>query len=124
MNNKFLNRLKIFGVLVLAVAIVKFLSPQIFLANTPNIKSQFISFFNNLKSYRGTQVAAKVMPSAIPEAEKPKNPVLTEIGKGVFAAEDKETKKTYIMYTEDAKFEVHEYTLKNNQKITLYIPVK
>ncbi len=134
------TKLKIVFILGLSFLIVRAIAPRLFIADSPRINPLFVAQLLNLPTqlaglirgnstnvpgqvYQGEQTVSQVN---VPRATEPipQNSVIYQIGKGAYAAEDKETKKTYIMFKADAKVKVYEYKLPSGKSITLYEPIQ
>lgn len=125
-------RIKMILALSITFISVSVLSSQVFIANSPQIRPDFIARIKNTfsntiasiqngNSYKGEKTASQVIK---PSGEQiPKNLIIQQMAKGVYAAEDKPNKKTYMMFTKDAKIKVYEYII-DGKKITLYEPVQ
>ncbi|MCL4374614.1 hypothetical protein M1523_01995 [Patescibacteria group bacterium] len=135
MRKFLLGKLKIVIILIISIVVVRIFAPKVFIADSPQINPTIVAQLSNLPMrlaglfrktpgvYQGEVSANKVdMPSAAQAA--PQKSIIYQIGQGVYAAEDKDTKKTYIMFKNDAKVKVYEYKLPSGKTITIYEPLQ
>jgi len=144
----FKTKIKIIAIIGVSLVIVRFVTPKVFIANTPQVNPLFISQIiglpnkiaslinkgnpkennnsnedlNKIAAYKGETSGDKIKPSE--STKLPDGSVIFQIGKGAYAAEDRQTNKSYIMFKDDAQVKVYEYTLPDGKKIILYEPVQ
>ncbi len=131
MNNIFSKlKIKLIFVLVLSFLVVKFLSPQIFLADSPKISPLFIaklinipnyvasipqtisSLFNNSATQDINKVAVKNVPTGLN---------FSSLSKGVEAAEDTQNNKVYLKIQPGTAYSIEEIEVNGVKKRVLKI---
>jgi len=123
MEKIFSSKFKIILGIFFAFLFVKFLSPSIFLANTPRIRPYFFEdLINSPKNFIASFFIKKnnsdliIGQNPIPEA------YLKTIAPGVKAYEDKKNNVLYIKYEKNAKFEKKVFKTPSGKTIEVYIP--
>ena len=136
------NKLKIVGVITLALLFTFVLNKTIFLANTLRINPEFISLIKHFptdsKNFmaklqllfhtnKSSITSSEKFFSQLPQVVAPKNIIYSPITKGVYAEEDKKNNIKYMKIEKGKQVEVREYRikLKNGQDkiIKVLIPL-
>jgi hypothetical protein len=138
-NNDFLaKKIKILAVMLFSVAAVKLFAPQVFVANTPRVNPFFVYRVINAPSYfaslpgrfiaslknsqkptgSGQTASSVVIPTVKPQSAL----VFVPVAKGVSAAEDSKSKKTFINIKQGTKMKVSQLKYPNGQIVTVLEP--
>jgi len=132
-NKKIHKYLLIVLAMFFSYGFVSQISPQIFLANTPQINPKLIETFKDspisIIAYlggvpKGATVSDYVKTAQIPRANPPKDLEFLPIAKGVYAAGDPVENKTYVKIEKGTKLMVHTVKLDNGKTVKVYVPVE
>lgn len=130
---KTITRIKIFVGILVSYGLVVFISPQIFLANSPRLQPEFIARFRAtpqaiyaLARYPfNTQERNNIIESAQVSSNEEKSDLpFQPIAPGVYAAEDAESNEKYIKIEKGTKVEIREVILTDGRKVKVYVPIQ
>lgn len=131
-KSKTTQRIKIFVSLLLALVVVAYGAPQVFVAGTPQIKSNFVAqlesvplrFLGFIQHPVDSGTRTDTVETALMDTHgDKKNLEYRPIGKGVYAAEDPFTKERFIKIEKGTKVEKRFVTI-NGQEVGVYVPAE
>ncbi len=130
-NKKTIQRLKIFASLFLALVLVSYGSPYVFVAGSTQIKPEFIAqiqssplrFLGFIQKPTGSGTKDSEETELMNSYEDKKSLDYKPIRKGVYAAEDPVTKERFVKIDKGTKLEKR-YVTVDGQEVMIYVPVE
>lgn len=129
----FQTKIKIFFSLFVALLLVKTLSPQIFIANTPQINPNFVVKLRQIPTSIIARIKNIGQPAPVAENNNKKNNLVDSqikdlnfipVAKGIKAAEVPNSNIKYWQIEAGTKLKVITYQLSNGKQIKIYIPAE
>jgi len=123
----------IFASLFFSFATVHFITPKVFLANTPEPNPDFIASVQKsplaVASYigdiqEGASLKDHLETAKMPRATPPEGINFTPLAQGVWAAEDEKSGRKYIKIKKGTKIEVYAVVLSDGRQVQVYVPVE
>lgn len=130
---KIQSRIKIIAAILVALAVTTTVSPRLFVADSPQINTQFIADIRNIPSdfvaflmNKPTEDTASALADLKQQQVEnvPEGLTFAPIAKGVEAAEDPATGKTYTKIEAGTELEVFTVTLDDGREVKVYVPVQ
>lgn len=130
---KLKHRLFMLLAIVISLGLTTTVSPRLFIADSPEVNTQFIAELRNIPSDSIAfirNIGASPADREIAELEQksiPGTPVDAEfqtIAPGVHAAESAQEGESYIKVDAGTKLEVRTVTLDDGRRVKVYIPVQ
>lgn len=132
-TKQYKKTLSIFTAIFLSFLMTKYISSEVFIADTPQINPQFIA---NLRAipiraiayvrhpFNSQERASQIETAQIPQTQTPQGLVFSPVAKGVHAAEDPQTGKSYMKIEKGTKLQVYEIKMSDGQTVKVYVPVE
>ena len=123
-------RAKIFIGIFISFFLVKYFSPQIFIANTPQVNPNFVAnilaspstILAYIRSPFDPETRNNVIETAkMPKANPPPGLQYQPIANGVYAAEDPQTNLRYVKIDKGTKLEIRYITLDDGSTAKVYV---
>lgn len=112
---------------------MRFLTPRIFVADTPTLNPDFIATLQKspfaVVAYLGNiqedaSLKDHLETAKIPRVSPPNGLTYVPFAKGVEASEGSDDRKRYIKIEKGTKLEMHTITLSDGKIVKVYIPVE
>jgi hypothetical protein len=130
---KIKQRIYILLAMIISFSLVTFISPKVFLSDTPRINPQALRNIIDIPTNiylaiqgQGNQKNPKdiELTSEIKKTPHPSGVVYNQIAKGVYASEPNETGNRFIKIEEGTRLEKRDVTLGDGRRVTVYIPLE
>lgn len=130
---KLKKRIKTFVALGIALLLTATISPRLFIADSPQINTQFIAELRNapadfvafvMRRPTGAEATALAELEQSQVQNVPQGLTFAPVAQGVSAAEDPSTGERFVKVEAGTKLEVRQITLEDGRTVTVYVPVE